>query len=91
MPRIAEEMKAWSAALETEVADWPLVSRKPMFGLMALYYGAHIFAILPRTRALGLASSLAFKWKKAKPPALAQSNASPAFSNHHEGAPLVCF
>ena len=77
MPRIAEEMKAWSAALETEVAHWPRVSRKPMFGLMALYHGAHIFAILPRTRALGSASSLAFKLEKPKPRALAAIKREP--------------
>jgi hypothetical protein len=77
MPRIAEEMKAWSAALETEVAHLRHVPRKPMFGLMALYHGTHIFAILPRTRALGSASSLAFKLEKPKPRALAAIEREP--------------
>lgn len=67
MPHIAEEMKAWSAALEAEVGDWPHVTRKPMFGLIALYRGKHIFAILPRTRALGSATALAFKLEKGTP------------------------
>jgi len=48
-----------------------------MFGLMALYHGAHIFAILPRTRALGSASSLAFKLEKPKPRALAAIKREP--------------
>ena len=77
MPVVSEEMKAWSAALETEVADWPRVSGKPMFGLMAFYRGTHIFAILPRTRALGSASSLAFKLEKPKPRALAAIEREP--------------
>ena len=38
-----------------------------MFGLMAFYRGKHIFAILPRTRALGSASALAFKLENPKP------------------------
>jgi hypothetical protein len=71
MPVVSEEMKAWAAALEAEVADWPRVSHKPMFGMMALYRGSHIFAILPQTRALGSASSLAFKLEKSKPSTLA--------------------
>ena len=77
MPHIAEEMKAWSTALEAEVGDWPRVTRKPMFGLMAFYRGKHIFAILPRTRALGSASSLAFKLEKATPRILATIEREP--------------
>jgi TfoX/Sxy family transcriptional regulator of competence genes len=77
MPHIAAEMKAWSAALEAEVGDWPRVTRKPMFGLMAFYRGEHIFAILPRTRALGSASSLAFKLEKATPRILATIEREP--------------
>ena len=77
MPHIAEAMKAWSAALEAEVGDWPRVTLKPMFGLMALYRGKRIFAILPRTRALGSASSLAFKLEKATPRILAAIEREP--------------
>ena len=71
MPIVSDEMKAWAAALEGEVADWSRISTKPMFGMMALYRGSHIFAILPRTRALGLASSWAFKLERPKPRTLA--------------------
>jgi hypothetical protein len=77
MPVTAEEMKAWSAALETEVAEWPRVCGKPMFGLRALYRGSRIFAILPRTRALGSASSFAFKLEKPRPRTLAAIEREP--------------
>ena len=77
LPPISEQMKAWSSALETEVADWPRVSRKPMFGMTALYHRSKIFAILPRTRALGSASALAIKLEKPKPRTLASIEREP--------------
>ena len=64
---ISEEMKAWAAALEGEVTGWPRVSTRPMFGFTALYRGKQIFAILPRTRGMGSATSLAFKLEDAAP------------------------
>jgi TfoX/Sxy family transcriptional regulator of competence genes len=54
-------MKAWSAALEREVSDWPQVSTRSFFGLTALYRKDKMFAALPRTRALETANSLAFR------------------------------
>ena len=38
-----------------------------MFGFTALYRGKKIFAVLPRTRGMGSASSLAFKLSKTGP------------------------
>ena len=38
-----------------------------MFGFTALYRGKQIFAVLPRTRGMGSASSLAFKLEKPGP------------------------
>ena len=67
LPPISEEMKAWSAALEAELADWPRVSARAMFGFKALYRGKRIFAVLPRTRGMGTANSLAFKLEDAAP------------------------
>jgi len=64
---ISEEMKAWSAALAAELTTWPDVKTRPMFGFTAIYRGKHIFAILPRTRGIGSASSLAFKLENASP------------------------
>ena len=69
---ISEEMKAWAAALEAEVTGWPRLSTRPMFGFTALYRGKHIFAILPRTRGMGSANSLAFKLENAGPRVLHQ-------------------
>lgn len=61
LPRVSEEMKAWSAALADEACDWPQVATRILFGFTALYRKDKIFAALPRTRAMGTANSLAFK------------------------------
>jgi len=63
LPKVSEEMKAWSAALADEVASWPHVSARPFFGFTALYRGDKMFAALPRTRGWESAKSLAFKWE----------------------------
>src|ERR1700693_6338121 len=72
LPPVSEEMKDWSAALEAELADWPRVSARAMFGLKALYRGKRIFAVLARTRGMGSANSLAFKLEAATPRVLAR-------------------
>ena len=54
-------MQRWSAALGDEIAAWPRVTSRPMFGLMAYYRGKKIFAALPRTRAVGNPWSLIVK------------------------------
>ncbi len=59
--KASEEMKAWSAALATEVAGWPQVTTRAFFGFTALYRREEIFALLPRTRAMETPNSLAFK------------------------------
>jgi hypothetical protein len=61
LPKASEQMKAWSSALEAEVADWPHASTRSFFGFTAVYRKDKIFAALPRTRAWGTANSLAFK------------------------------
>jgi hypothetical protein len=61
LPKISEEMKAWSAALMPEVTGWPQVTTRIFFGFNALYRGRRIFAVLPRTRAMGTPNSIAFK------------------------------
>jgi hypothetical protein len=62
---LSEEMKAWAAALGEELGTWPGVGTRAMFGLTALYRGKQIFAVLPRTKGIGAANSLAFKLPKA--------------------------
>jgi hypothetical protein len=61
LARVSEEMKAWSVALSSEVADWPRVARRSFFGFTALYRRDKIFALLPRTRDMETPNSLAFK------------------------------
>lgn len=54
-------MKQWSALLGQELRSWPGVTSRPMFSMMAFYRKKIIFALLPRTRALETANSIAFK------------------------------
>ena len=54
-------MKAWSAALACEISDWPQVSTRAFFGFNAFHRKGKMFALLPRTRAMDSANSLAFK------------------------------
>ena len=72
LPAISEEMKAWSAALGAEIADWPNVTTKPFFGFTALYLRDKLFGLLPRTRAMGTANSLVFKFETPAPQVLAR-------------------
>jgi hypothetical protein len=45
------QMLRWCASLEEEIAGWPQVTSKAMFGMQAYYRDGRIFAALPRTRA----------------------------------------
>lgn len=64
LPKISEQMKAWSAALVVEVSDWPEVSTRSFFGFTALYRKGKIFAMLPRTRGMETPNALAFRLDK---------------------------
>lgn len=75
MPLVSEEMKAWSSALACEIGEWPRVTFRPMFGLMAVYRRKRIFAVLPRSRAMGTSNSVAFKLEDAGPSVLARLRA----------------
>jgi len=77
LPKISEEMKAWSAALTSEVRTWPSVSTRPMFGFTALYCKAKIFAVVPRTRGMESPNALAVKVGPAGPRALARARRDP--------------
>ena len=61
LPRVSDEIKRLAALLEAEVLAWPSVTSRPMFGLNGLYRGRMIFAVLPRTRALDIPDSIAFR------------------------------
>jgi hypothetical protein len=70
-------MKAWSAALETEIGGWPRVQSHSFFGFTALYQGDRIFVLLPRTRGMETANALAFKLESPGPQTLARLAADP--------------
>lgn len=59
--KLSPEMQRWAAMLAEELRQWPGVSTKPMFGFTSFYRGKTIFAAVPKTRALGSASSVIFK------------------------------
>ena len=65
LPNVSEQMKAWSAALASEIGGWPQVASRAFFGLTALYRKDKIFAVLPRTRGMGTANSFGFKFESA--------------------------
>ena len=62
MPPISEEMKRWSALLNTEVTGWPHIATKPMFGMMGLYRKKKIFGGLPVTRGFDTPNSVIFRF-----------------------------
>jgi len=67
LPVVSEQMKAWSAALASEICGWPQVTSKAFFGLTALYRKDKIFAVLPRTRGMETANSFGFKFETVPP------------------------
>jgi hypothetical protein len=60
-------MKAWASAPARELTTWPQVQSRVFFGFTALYRKDSIFALLPRTRALEPANSVAFKLESVGP------------------------
>jgi hypothetical protein len=65
--RVAEEMKQWSALLGAELASWPAVTSRRMFGMTVFYRKGVVFAALPRTRSFETPRSVAFKLYKKSP------------------------
>jgi hypothetical protein len=64
LPRVSEEIKRLAGLLEDEMLGWPNVTSRPMFGLNGIYRGPNIFAVLPRTRAMEVPDSIAFRLLK---------------------------
>src|SRR5262245_30260845 len=64
---VSEGMKEWSALLGTELASWPAVTSRRMFGMTAFYRKKEIFAVLPRTRTFGESQSIGFKLERKTP------------------------
>jgi len=61
MLAVSEQMKAWAAALASELKDWPQVTIRSFFGFTALYRGKYMFGILPRTRSIFKENVVAFR------------------------------
>jgi hypothetical protein len=78
--RISEEMKQWSDMLEQELSSWPGVTSRPMFGLAGFFRKGVIFAALPRTRALGSANSIIFRFDPMSPELLRRAKKDPRIS-----------
>jgi predicted DNA-binding protein (MmcQ/YjbR family) len=85
LPKVCEEMKAWSAALGSEITGWPQVSTRSFFGFTALYRRDRIFALLPCTRGMETANSLAFKFDRPAPAARARLDQDPRIASTHMG------
>jgi hypothetical protein len=75
--KTSDQMRAWSSALEAEVADWPHASARSFFGFTALYRKEKIFAMLPRTRAWETGTSIVFKLQTATPAILSRLEKDP--------------
>ena len=60
-PKISEEMKRFAVLLEQEVKRWPEVRTGKMFGMVSVYRGDRIFALLPASRSLEGANSIMIK------------------------------
>ena len=61
LPKVSEEMKRWSALLQTEVTQWPNTRTGKMFGLISVYRGKKIFALLPEARGFEHPNAIATK------------------------------
>lgn len=75
--KVTEQMKAWSAALGTELSAWQDVTAKRMFGMTVYFRKGMIFAALPLTRAFETPTSVAFKLYKKTPEARRRLEADP--------------
>jgi hypothetical protein len=54
-------MKRTSALLAEELANWPGVTMRPMFGLRAVYRDGVIFGMLPDKRSFEIPDGIAYK------------------------------
>jgi hypothetical protein len=61
LPKVSEEMKRWSVLLADEMKRWPETRLSSMFGMISVYRGDTIFALLPGTRGLDLPNAITTK------------------------------
>jgi hypothetical protein len=79
---ISEEMKQWSAILESEIISWPGISTKSMFGFLSFYRRGTIFAALPQTRGFASSSSLIVKFDPMPPALLMRAQGDPRMDSN---------
>jgi hypothetical protein len=60
-------MKQWSALLGAELASWPSITSRRMFGMTVFYRAGVVFAALPLTRSFETPHSVAFKVHRKSP------------------------
>ena len=72
---IAQEMRRWSALLETALMTWPDVNRKAMFGFLSFYRAGKIFAALLWRRGFNSSSSLILRFTRMPAALLAKARA----------------
>ncbi len=90
--KLSEEMERWSALLGSEVATWPGVKIKPMFGFLSYYRGKRIFAALPRTKAMYSPNSIIFKFQRVSRALVTVLHRDPRISTSEMGgAGWQCF
>jgi hypothetical protein len=61
LPPVSEGMRRTFALLAEELAGWPGVSTKLMFGFRAVYREGVVFAMLPDKRSLEVLDAIAYK------------------------------
>jgi hypothetical protein len=61
-PPISQDMKEWSAMLQSELYTWLGITTKSMFGFLSFYRNGTIFAALPQTRGFSSSSSFILKF-----------------------------
>lgn len=76
-PSISDEMKQWSAMLQSELNSWPGISTKAMFGFLFFYRRGAVFSALPRTRGFDSPSSVIFKFDPVPPALRGRAEADP--------------
>ena len=68
-----------------DVAAWPSISTRSFFGFTAFYRTDNIFALLPGTRGMGTASSMAFKLESPTPALRGRLDPDPRITSTHMG------
>ncbi|MGH9491948.1 MAG: hypothetical protein ACRD2K_00475 [Terriglobales bacterium] len=90
--KLSEEMERWSALLGTELATWPGVKTKPMFGFLSYYRGKQIFAGLPKTKAMHSPNAIIFKFQRPAKALVTALHGDPRISmSEMGGAGWQCF